>query len=169
MRALRVNLKQEVTRNDALAIMNWMENHEVTKYLNEAANISTEIRNAVNRVNMAIMTHLFNREGSFYLICTQGSGPIGFLKLVHRKYEAEMVVVIGNTDNWGMGLGTEAIEQGLQQAFFQWRIPRVIAKISVNNTRSIKAFEKAGFMFERDLICSKLYSISLDDYIKRIL
>jgi RimJ/RimL family protein N-acetyltransferase len=169
MRALQVNLKQEVTCNDALTIMGWMENHEITKYLNEVSNIAAEIRNTISRVNMTIMTHLFNRDGSFFLICTEENNPVGFLKLVRLYNEAEMVIVIGETDRWGCGLGTESINQGLNQAFFQWRIPRVIAKIDPNNIRSIKAFEKCGFVFERDLTNSKQYSLSMDDYIKRIL
>lgn len=167
MRAPEVNLRQEVTRNDAISIMNWMENHEVTKYLNEAANISMEIKNTMNRVNLFILTHLFNRDGSFYIICKNGDHPVGFLKLVHREQEAEMVIVIGNQEDWGKGIGTLAINQGLNQAFFKWRIPRVIAKIKPSNTRSIKAFEKTGFHFERDLVHSRLYHITLEEYIKR--
>jgi RimJ/RimL family protein N-acetyltransferase len=168
MRALRVNLKQEVTRNDALTIMNWMENHEITEYLNEVANISTEIRNTISRVNLSIMTHLFNRDGSFYIICADNK-PIGFLKLVYKGKEAEMVIVIGEKDKWGNGLGTESIDQGLSQAFFQWRIPRVIAKIDHNNIRSRRAFEKSGFTYEKDLSHARLYSITLEDYVKRII
>jgi RimJ/RimL family protein N-acetyltransferase len=168
MGALRVTLKQEVTRNDALLIMNWMENLEVTRYLNETANISTEIYNTINRVNLAVLTHLFNRDCSFYLIHDDSNRPIGFLKLVHRANEAEMVVVIGDKNKWGQGLGAESINQGLNQAFFQWRVPRVIAKISPSNTRSVRAFEKAGFQYDNDLAHSKLYSITLQDYINRI-
>ncbi|MDF2543765.1 MAG: N-acetyltransferase [Herbinix sp.] len=169
MRALQVNLDQEVTHNDAIKILSWMENHEVTKYLNESSTITSELQSTINKVNTSIMTHLFNRNGSFYLICTDRNHPIGFLKLVHKSNEAEMVIVIGDNRKWGLGLGTEAIKQGLNQAFFHWRIPRVIAKISSNNIRSIKAFEKAGFLYEKDLTHSKLYSISLETYIKDIL
>ena len=96
MRAKQVNLRQEVTRNDALMIMNWMENNEVVKYLNEDAHISSEIKQAIDRVNMYIMTHLFNREGSFFLINLSDDRPIGFLKLIRKINEAEMVIVIGD-------------------------------------------------------------------------
>lgn len=168
MGALRVTLKQEITRNDALLIMNWMENLEVTKYLNETANISAEIYHTINRVNLAVLTHLFNRDCSFYLISDDSNRPIGFLKLVRHANDAEMVVVIGDKNKWGQGLGAESINQGLNQAFFQWRVPKVIAKISPCNTRSIRAFEKAGFQHDQDLAHSKLYSIALQDYINRI-
>ncbi|NLP33880.1 MAG: GNAT family N-acetyltransferase [Clostridiales bacterium] len=165
MKTLEVSLRQEVTRNDALAIMNWMEDREVTKYLNELSNISQEIHQAISRVNMYIMTHLFNRGGSFFVVCTEDNHPIGFIKLIRKGNEAEIVVVIGDRKKWGYGFGTKAIFQGLNQAFFEWRIPRVIAKIDPRNTRSIKAFEKTGFHFEKELTHTHLFNITMDDYI----
>ena len=169
MRAQQVMLKQEVTRNDAMVIMDWLGNHEVIKHLNETNNITQEVSNIINRVNMFIMTHLFNRDGRFYMICKDNNHPIGFLKLVHQVNEAEMVIVIGDEDNWGQGFGSASIKQGLQEAFFQLRKKRVIAKINSDNKRSIKAFERAGFKFEKDLVGMKLYSLTMDDYIKRII
>lgn len=166
--AMQVNLTQEVTRDDAITIMNWMDNHEVIRYLNEISNITFEIKDAIDRVNMIIMTHLFNKNGSFYLIHSNENKPIGFLKLVHRVKEAEMVIVIGDQQKWGHGLGKASIKQGLNIAFFQYRLQKVIAKINPNNKRSINAFEHLGFQLEKELSHSLLYSISLDDYIKNI-
>jgi RimJ/RimL family protein N-acetyltransferase len=170
MRANHVILNQEVTRSDALVIMNWMENQEITRYLNEISNIAHEIRQAIDRVNLTVMTHLFNREGSFFLINDEEQNPIGFLKLVRRMNEAEMVIVIGDQDKWGLGLGRLSILQGLNIAFFQWRISRVIAKIDKKNVRSVKAFEKAGFTCEKELSeHSLLFQITQDDYIRSII
>jgi RimJ/RimL family protein N-acetyltransferase len=168
MRTLEINLRQEVTRHDALAIKEWMEDHEVTKYLNELSNIAQEIQQAINRVNMYIMTHLFNRDGSFFVVCTEQDEPIGFIKLIRKCNEAEIVVVIGDKEKWGQGFGTEAIYQGLNQAFFDWRIPKVIAKIDPRNTRSMKAFKKTGFQFVKELSHTHLFHITLEDYIKHI-
>lgn len=169
MRAARVKLTQEVTRNDALTMINWMECHEVTKYMNEASNIASEINNLIKRVNLSILTHLFNQDGSFYIISTVENLPIGFVKLKYRNNEAEMVVMIGEKQHWGNGYGTEAIKEMLNHAFFHRRVPRVIAKIHPGNVRSIKAFEKSGFLFERDLDQFRLYSITLMDFIKGII
>jgi RimJ/RimL family protein N-acetyltransferase len=169
MRAKHVILNQEVTKNDAMIIMNWMENHEVTKYLNEVSNISLEIKQAMDRVNMSIMTHLFNRDGSFFLIYDEEQHPIGFLKLIRRINEAEMVIVIGDQRKWGLGLGKLSIIQGLNIAFFEWRVPKVIAKINHKNTRSMQAFEKTGFTYEKELGNAKLYSFTQDEYIQSLL
>lgn len=90
MRALQVILKQEVTRNDAIAMIDWMENDKVTKYLNESADITTQIRDTIYKVNIAFLTHHFNRNGSFYIICNNNK-PIGFLKIVSKDKEGELV------------------------------------------------------------------------------
>lgn len=169
MRAVQVNLKQEVTRYDAMTIMNWMENHEVTRHLNEASNIANEIKQAVERVNMYVMTHLFNIDGSFYIIHDDDHTPLGFLKLAKKHKEVEMVIVIGEQKLWGQGLGKSSIKRGLDIVFFQWRIPRVIAKIKANNKRSIKAFENLGFILDHENLDTKVYSLSMNDYIKRLI
>lgn len=169
MRAKQVNLRQEVTRNDALMIMNWMENNEVVKYLNEDAHVSSEIKQAIDRVNMYIMTHLFNREGSFFLINLSDDRPIGFLKLIRKINEAEMVIVIGDQNKWGYGIGKSSIVQGLNIAFFQWRLQRVVAKIDKDNIRSLRAFERVGFRLEKEIGNFMHYSISMDDFIKKSL
>ncbi len=162
----QLNLRQEITREDAFSIVKWMEDHEVTRYLNELSNIALDIKDTIHRVNTVILTPLFSRNGSFYMICIGNHDPIGFLKLVHRPQEAEMVIVIGDKKRWGHGYGTQAIRQGLDMAFFHWRKTRVIAKINPDNKRSIKAFEKSGFQFQETLPKYRLYSISLADYIK---
>ncbi len=167
MEAIQVNLKQEITRYDAMVIMNWMENNEITRYLNETTDIVNEIKQAIDRVNMIIMTHLFNREGSFYLIYADNYNPLGFLKLVKRNKEAEMVIVIGDQKLWGRGIGKASIKRGLDIAFFQWRIPNVIAKINSNNIRSINAFVNSGFILEYEYTDIKVFSLSMKDYISR--
>ncbi len=165
MRAGRIKLTQEVTRNDARRMIDWMECHEVTKYMNEAGNIAVEIDRLLTRVNLPIMTHLFNQDGSFYLISTNENHPIGFVKLRYTNDEAEMVIMIGESQKWGNGYGTETIREMLQHAFFHRRVSRVVAKIHPKNIRSIKAFEKAGFIFEKELNQFCLYSITMEDFI----
>ena len=168
MRATRVKLTQEVTRNDALTMIDWMGCQEVTEYMNEAGNIASEIGNLVKQVNLSIMTHLFNQDGSFYIISTDENQPIGFVKLKDRNREAEMVIMIGDRQQWGNGYGTETIREMLNHAFFRKRVPRVIAKIHPKNVRSVKAFEKAGFLFESELNQFHLYSITFEDFIRGI-
>lgn len=124
-----VELRQEVFKSDAAIIANWLEDTEITQYLNEKQNVSRSIKDIMYRVNMPILTHLFNKNGSFFMVTTSEKEPVGFLRLVPKNNVTEMVIVIGDKDKWGKGLGTNAILEGLKHAFFQWRADEVVAKL----------------------------------------
>ena len=72
--------------------------------------------------------------------------PVGFVRLVKNGTDCEMVLVIGNRDTWGRSLGASAIREGMKLAFFDMRAEKLIAKIHPDNTRSIKAFLRSGFV-----------------------
>src|SRR3712207_7410740 len=55
----------------------WLEDELVIKYLNEKENVCSSIRQVVHRVNMPILTHLFNQKGSFFMITTEAKEAIG--------------------------------------------------------------------------------------------
>lgn len=168
MSASQIELRQEVTRNDVQTMIRWMKDHEITKYLNESADIISDLQRAVERVNMAIMTHLFNSCGSFYLIYSHNTEPVGFLKLVRKQQETELVIVIGDKNRWGKGLGKASIKKALEIAFFEWRVSHVVAKIDPCNERSVKMFENAGFQLMNEYSNMKIYSLSLNNYIMMI-
>jgi len=160
MKAGSVQLRQEVFQADAWKIADWLDDNEVIKYLNEGRNVANSITQAIQRVNMPILTHLFNQNGSFFMIMEKKQ-PIGFLRLVPKGKAAEMVIVIGEKEKWGKGLGKHAIQEGLRHAFFEWRMDEVIAKINLKNERSIKAFKSVGFKPEKELMKEMQYSISV--------
>jgi RimJ/RimL family protein N-acetyltransferase len=114
---------------------------------------------------MPILTHLFNRNGSFFII-TEKEKSIGFLRLVLKGNSAEMVIVIGEKEKWGKGFGKNAIIQGLKHAFYEWRMDEVIAKIKLNNERSIRVFKKVGFKPDKELPREMQFSISMEEFLK---
>lgn len=165
MKAVNVLLRQEVFSSDARTLINWLEDTEITQYLNENQNVCDSIRQVISRVNLPILTHLFNQNGSFFILTTQDKFPIGFLRLIPKGKTVEMVIVIGDKEKWGMGLGTNAISQGLKHSFFNWRADKVIAKIKFQNRRSINVFQKIGFKKEKNFAIEAQYSISMDEYL----
>ncbi|HHY81677.1 MAG TPA: GNAT family N-acetyltransferase [Clostridiales bacterium] len=167
MKAAKVTLQREVYRDDAQKIADWLEDEDIRRYLNEHQNVSQSIRHILTRVQMPILTHLFNQNGTFFIIHEGQRSPIGFLRLVFKDDEAEMVVVIGDKKKWGFGYGTDAVKQALHHAFFQWRVKKVVAKINMLNHRSIRAFQKAGFRHEKNLIKEYQYSITMKEFIKK--
>ncbi|KEI93535.1 GNAT family N-acetyltransferase [Clostridium botulinum] len=163
-----VELRQEVFKSDAAIIANWLEDTEITQYLNEKQNVSRSIKDIMYRVNMPILTHLFNKNGSFFMVTTSEKEPVGFLRLVPKNNVTEMVIVIGDKDKWGKGLGTNAILEGLKHAFFQWRADEVVAKINFKNQRSRKVFRKIGFTEDKELAKEMQYSMSIKEFLELV-
>ena len=169
MKAVSVCLRHEIVRSDALVLVKWLENPRITQYLNESRHVTEAVLQAVERVNMPILTPLFSRDGCFFMICTDSDIPIGFLRLARKTAHAEMVVVVGDQENWGHGFGKNAIRQGLDHAFLTWRTEKVVANIHPENLRSIRAFQRAGFSLEKIHGVMHQYELTLDAYLRQTL
>lgn len=165
MKAGNVLLRQEVFSSDAFELIKWLEDSDVTQYLNEDQNVGNSIRQVMSRVNLPVLTHLFSQNGSLFILTIGDDSPIGFLKLIPKGKVVEMVIVIGEKEKWGMALGTNVIFQGLKHSFFHWRADKVIAKIKYKNHRSMNVFKNIGFKKEKDFNFEAQYSISIDEFL----
>lgn len=141
-----VSLRPEITRTDAFILMDWLEDERVTRYLSDSRSVSRFIAQAVDRTQMPILTHLFNQGGRFFMVHDRDDVPVGFVRLVKTGPDCEIVLVIGDHDNWGRRIGSSAIREGLKLAFLDMRAETVIAKIHPDNAGSLKAFERCGFV-----------------------
>jgi len=145
-----ISLRPEITRTHALILMDWLEDERVTRYLSDSRDVSRFIAQAIDRTQMPILTHLFNQGGRFFMAYDRNDIPVGFVRLVKTGPDCEIVLVIGDHDTWGRRLGASAIREGLKLAFLDMRAEGVIAKIHPDNTRSLKAFERCGFLLVRE-------------------
>lgn len=161
-----VSLRPEITRTHALILMEWLEDDRVTCYLSDSRNVSRFIAQAVDRTQLPILTHLFNQGGRFFMIYDRNDVPVGFVRLVKSGSECEIVLVIGDHDNWGRRLGASAIREGMKLAFLDLRAEKLIAKIHPDNARSLKAFERCGFLAERETPTLKALSMSSGRYLQ---
>lgn len=143
-----ISLCPEITRADAFNLMDWLEDEHVTRFLSDSRHVSRFIEQVVGRVQLPILTHLFNQGGRFFMAYDRDDVPVGFVRLVKTGRDCEMVLVIGNRENWGRKLGASAIREGMKLAFFDMRAEKLIAKIHADNARSRKAFERCGFLLE---------------------
>ncbi len=143
-----VSMCPEITRSDALLLMEWLEDERVTRYLRDSRHVSRFIQQLIGRVHLPILTHLFNQGGRFFMVCDGHDVPVGFVRLVQSGSVCEIVLVIGNRDNWGRQLGASAIREAMKLAFFEMRVARLIAKIHPDNERSLKVFQRCGFLLE---------------------
>lgn len=143
-----VSLCPEITRSDALTLIDWLEDECVTRHLSDSRQVSRFIEQVIGRVQLPILTHLFNQGGRFFMVCDGHDVPVGFVRLVKTGPVCEMVLAIGNRDNWGRQLGASAIRESLKLAFFEMRAERLIAKVHPDNARSLKVFQRCGFVLE---------------------
>ncbi|KAF1693424.1 bifunctional GNAT family N-acetyltransferase/nucleoside diphosphate kinase regulator [Pseudoxanthomonas koreensis] len=143
-----ISLCPEITRADALTLMDWLEDESVTRHLSDSRDVSRFIGQAISRVQLPILTPLFNQGGRFFMAYDRHDARVGFVRLVKTGPDCEMVLVIGDRNNWGRRLGAAAIREGMKLAFLEMRAEKLIARIHPDNTRSLKAFERCGFLPE---------------------
>lgn len=159
-----ISLCPEITRADALTLMEWLEDESVTRYLSDSRHVSRFIEQVISRVHLPTLTHLFNQGGRFFMAYDRDDIPVGFVRLVKTGPHCEMVLVIGNRDNWGRRLGASTIREGMKLAFFDMRADKLIAKIHAENVRSLKAFERCGFLLERETPAQKSLAMTSERY-----
>lgn len=161
-----VSLCPEITRANALTLMDWLEDEGVTRYLSDSRHVSRFIEQVIGRVQLPILTHLFNQGGRFFMAYDRHDVPVGFVRLVKKGSDCEMVLVIGNRDNWGRRLGASAIREGMKLAFFDMRAEKLIAKIHPDNARSLKAFLRSGFLLESETPAMKSFAMPSERYLR---
>lgn len=161
-----ISLCPEITRANAFTLMDWLEDEGVTQYLSDSSNVSRFIAQAIGRVQLPILTHLFNQGGRFFMAYDRHDVPVGFVRLVKKGTDCEMVLVIGDRDNWGRKLGASAIREGLKLAFFDMRAEKLIAKIHPDNARSLKAFLRSGFVLETETPAMKSFVMHSERYLR---
>lgn len=161
-----ISLCSEITRENALTLIDWLSDEEVTRYLSDPKDVSEDIAQILDRVNLPVLTQLFNQNGRFYMAYNRQGNPVGFIRLVKKGADYEIVVVIGNRAHWNKKLGTAAIRESIRIAFLEFRAEKVIAKIYNENKRSLRAFENAGFTPETEKSALKVYSITMKRYLQ---
>ncbi len=123
-------------RNSEIVVKNFIYRKEVTRedHLNWLA----------NKVEKGLV-HQF-------VVCLKdGDIPLGSIYLQnfeeeHRK--AEWGIFLGETREYGRGIGTEAAKLVLNYAFETLGMHKVISKVLANNIASVRMNEKAGYSHE---------------------
>ena len=163
-----ISLCPEITRANALNLMDWLEDENVIRYLSDSRHVSRHIEQVVSRVHLPVLTHLFNQGGRFFMAYDRHDRPVGFVRLVKSGADCEIVLVIGDRDNWGRRLGASALREGMKLAFFDMRAERLIARIHADNARSLNTFLRSGFLLDRETPTLKSFTMSSERYLQRL-
>ena len=161
-----VSLCPEITRSHALTLMGWLEDEQVTRHLSDSPQVSRFIERTVDRIRLPVLTHLFNQGGRFFMVCDRDDVPVGFVRLVTTGPVCEMVLVIGDRDHWGRRLGASAVRESMKLAFFEMRVERLVARIHPDNARSLRLFQRYGFLLERRTSTLESHAVSAERYLQ---
>lgn len=160
-----IYLRPEVTREHAQSIIHWLKDNEVSRHLSDGQDTSLSLARMLQRINLRVLTHLFSAGGRFFMIHHRAGRPVGFIRLVVKGTEAQMVIVIGERDDWGKGIGTCAILECMKIAFFEMRLQKIAAKIKHENKRSLRAFLRAGFIIRNQSTDLITLEMTMDEYL----
>ncbi|NLL31488.1 MAG: GNAT family N-acetyltransferase [Clostridiales bacterium] len=167
MKSNDVSLCSEVYKSDVERIYYWLNDEEIISFLNEDKNVKRNLLHIINSVNMPILTHLFNNNCRFFII-KDTYQSVGFLRLIPKTEKAEVVIVVGEKELWGYGIGHNAMIEALKVAFFEMRYSTVVAKIKKSNLRSHNLFKKIGFKKIKELETEIEYHINFESFLKKI-
>lgn len=127
--------------------LSWFADDTVTRFL-EVDGKSLNVAKVVDYITHGRETKSYY----MYAICLRDSlEHIGNLKLGpidHKSRVADLVAVIGARAHWGKGLATEAIKQGNELAFREYKLRKLSGSIYSGNIGSVKAYTKAGWVIE---------------------
>lgn len=83
-----ISLCPEITRAHALTLMEWLQDERVTCYLSDSRHVSRSIAEVIDRTQLPILTHLFNRGGRFFMAYNRHDEPVGFVRLIKTGLSA---------------------------------------------------------------------------------
>ncbi len=108
----------------------------------------------ISKANVMSQLQAWNNssENMLFTICeNESSTPVGQTALVRIDYisrAAVFYIAIYNPEYWSKGYGNQATALVVQYAFDILNLNRVQLHVSIENTKGIAAYEKAGFKRE---------------------
>ena len=131
---------------DALVILPWVNDPEVTRHLLVHRPFSLAAEEAfienVNRSETDVVFGICQREPDRLV------GVAGLHRFDHTNRHAMFGIFIGEADARGRGLGTDATALILQYAFNTANLNRVWLHVFEDNPGGIHVYEKLGFVRE---------------------
>ena len=94
---------------------------------------------------------MLKQNNDHHFIITADSDVIGHISLSKRQYNwYEIQIAIGEKQYWGKGYGTEAINLVINKAK-TINIIKLFLLVRPTNERAIKAYEKCGFKYIKEI------------------
>ncbi len=144
-----IKLRKIIDKNDALKLIDWLSDEEVTKYMNEDSGVINILHTILDEHQDPLLTYYLNQSSRFFMVDYDGK-PVGFASLKSLGSEtSEIVIAIGKKRMWGRKLGHYALIHLLGIANEQYNQQKFIVHIHKENKRSIGLFEHLGFVYTK--------------------
>jgi len=136
-----------VERADLVQLAKWLNDSEVTRLLFMGA----------FPTNLELLAAQWERDHSntdevAFAVCEQRSdafvGTTGLYRIHWIMRTAEFRVFIGDKNAWNHGIGTECAKLMVVYGFEKLNLNKVWLGVNAENTRGVRAYEKAGFIHE---------------------
>jgi len=166
-KAASVFLRTDLQPADVRHIAGWLQDRQVTRYLNEGRNTAGELDRLLRETPPPLLTCRFNRDGRFLLVCRDTAGSIGFVKLREDGTPGcyELVFAIGESSLWGNGYGTQAVRAAENHIFLERRARLLTARIYHGNQRSVNTVLRCGFRLVQEYERLSCYCITMEEYL----
>ena len=139
---------RELERKDLSIINKWRNNSELIKNLGAPFRyINLEVdtqwyESYMKDRNNAVRCAIVEDENDEIL------GLVSLTQISHINQSATLSIMIGETDNQGRGIGTFAVKNMLNHAFYNMNLQRVELAVLEDNIKAKHLYEKCGFIYE---------------------
>ena len=138
---------RELTENDASeAYCEWLNDPIVNKYLETRETTIEDLKQYI-RSKKENPNCLF-----FGVFLKENDKHIGNVKLEPIDYKEKTSyfgMLIGEKEQWGKGLGTEATRLAVDYAFNVLHLKEIMLGVIAENKAAIRVYEKTGFQIKR--------------------
>ena len=133
--------------DDLKNVVAWVNNPIVTRYLAQMRPFSVVeerawLDSAMRNDDPAAVRFVIETSDGEY------AGSTGLKNIDTRNRSAEAGIVIGRPEDWGRGVGTEAMQLLLRHAFEEMNLHRVLLRVFTFNERALRSYVKIGFVEE---------------------
>jgi RimJ/RimL family protein N-acetyltransferase len=136
-----------INQNDLVTLRRWAADPKVMRFW---ANPQPIVTDEQFEADLRGRFSRFDNEGYFIIedLAGKAVGRIEFERLSMIEGSAEVMILIGESDARGRGLGSEAMNALLGYLFRQRDLHRVYLTVLNDNPAAIRSYEKVGFTVE---------------------
>lgn len=136
-----------VTRDDLAAYRAWLDNDEVTHFLEMGSRPTREsdieaFWTLANEQRDAIVFTIEARDD------VRAVGTCGLYLIEPIPRRAQFNILIGDPSVWDRGYGSEATRLLLEYGFLTLNLNSIQLGVNAENARAVRSYEKCGFVHE---------------------